>query len=240
MGILHFIKTLFENNKNIATAENMKTFLIVGLGNIGEKYNETRHNIGFKILDELAANESISFESEKLGAIAKFRFKGRTFILLKPSTYMNLSGKSVKYWLTKEKLPIEARNANNYKNIADMYDAVLPYKYIRWDLNEPMILGSTYRISFDIASLTEVRALINIWLYNDERSINGSIMRDTHLDNGNFILGAFKRTRNTSSNYMIRLDDELDVVKKDSGYIGKLKSNFYAIIFLNQQASINT
>jgi PTH1 family peptidyl-tRNA hydrolase len=107
MGILHFIKTLFENNKNIATAENMKTFLIVGLGNIGEKYNETRHNIGFKILDELAANESISFESEKLGAIAKFRFKGRTFILLKPSTYMNLSGKSVKYWLTKEKLPIE-------------------------------------------------------------------------------------------------------------------------------------
>ncbi|WP_372800698.1 aminoacyl-tRNA hydrolase [Lutibacter sp.] len=85
----------------------MKKFLIVGLGNIGEKYDETRHNIGFKILDKLALNESINFESEKLGAIAKFRFKGRTFILLKPSTYMNLSGKAVKYWLTKEKIPLE-------------------------------------------------------------------------------------------------------------------------------------
>ncbi|MFK5958830.1 MAG: aminoacyl-tRNA hydrolase [Lutibacter sp.] len=85
----------------------MKKFLIVGLGNIGEKYNNTRHNIGFKILDELASNEEIKFESVKLGSIAKFRFKGRTFILLKPSTFMNLSGKSVKYWLTKEKIPSE-------------------------------------------------------------------------------------------------------------------------------------
>ncbi|REE83547.1 PTH1 family peptidyl-tRNA hydrolase [Lutibacter oceani] len=85
----------------------MKKFLIVGLGNIGEKYEETRHNIGFKILDELALNEKITFESEKLGSISKFRFKGRTFILLKPSTYMNLSGKAVKYWLTKENIPLE-------------------------------------------------------------------------------------------------------------------------------------
>lgn len=85
----------------------MKKFLIVGLGNVGEKYSNTRHNIGFQILDELASKEAITFESEKLGSIAKFRFKGRTFILLKPSTYMNLSGKSVKYWLTKENIPIE-------------------------------------------------------------------------------------------------------------------------------------
>ncbi|WP_089378113.1 aminoacyl-tRNA hydrolase [Lutibacter flavus] len=85
----------------------MKKFLIVGLGNIGDKYENTRHNIGFKILDELATKEEITFESQKLGAISKFRFKGRTFILLKPSTYMNLSGKSVKYWLTKENIPLE-------------------------------------------------------------------------------------------------------------------------------------
>ncbi|NLP57081.1 aminoacyl-tRNA hydrolase [Lutibacter sp. B1] len=85
----------------------MKKFLIVGLGNIGEKYVDTRHNIGFKILDEIASKEEITFENEKLGAIAKFRFKGRTFILLKPSTYMNLSGKAVNYWLTKEKIPLE-------------------------------------------------------------------------------------------------------------------------------------
>ena len=85
----------------------MKKYLIVGLGNIGAKYDETRHNIGFKILDELASSEEISFESEKLGAVSTFKFKGRTFILLKPSTYMNLSGKSVKYWLTKENIPLE-------------------------------------------------------------------------------------------------------------------------------------
>ncbi|MBT8317913.1 MAG: aminoacyl-tRNA hydrolase [Lutibacter sp.] len=85
----------------------MKKFLIVGLGNIGSTYDDTRHNIGFKTIDELASKEAIHFESEKLGSIATFRFKGRTFILLKPSTFMNLSGKSVKYWLTKEKIPIE-------------------------------------------------------------------------------------------------------------------------------------
>jgi len=85
----------------------MKKFLIVGLGNIGSDYENTRHNIGFKILEELASNEKISFETDKLGDVATFRFKGRTFILLKPSTYMNLSGKSVKYWLDKEKIPTE-------------------------------------------------------------------------------------------------------------------------------------
>ncbi|WP_083265127.1 aminoacyl-tRNA hydrolase [Urechidicola croceus] len=85
----------------------MKKFLIVGLGNIGEKYAETRHNIGFKILDCLASNESVSFSSDKLGDTTSFRFKGRTFILLKPSTYMNLSGKAVKYWMEKEKVPLE-------------------------------------------------------------------------------------------------------------------------------------
>ncbi|MDX5586579.1 MAG: aminoacyl-tRNA hydrolase [Aureibaculum sp.] len=85
----------------------MKKYLIVGLGNIGSKYETTRHNIGFKILDEIAEKENVNFESLKLGAVTKIRFKGRTFILLKPSTYMNLSGKAVKYWMTKEKIPLE-------------------------------------------------------------------------------------------------------------------------------------
>lgn len=107
MQFFQFIKLLFKSKKEISTVDSMKKFLIVGLGNIGEKYSNTRHNIGFKILDELASKEEITFESEKLGSIAKFRFKGRTFILLKPSTYMNLSGKSVKYWLTKENISTE-------------------------------------------------------------------------------------------------------------------------------------
>ncbi len=85
----------------------MKKYLIVGLGNIGEKYNNTRHNIGFKILDRLAEKEKIAFETKKLGDIARFRYKGRTFILLKPNTYMNLSGKAVNYWLKIEKIPLE-------------------------------------------------------------------------------------------------------------------------------------
>ena len=85
----------------------MKKYLIVGLGNIGNEYHDTRHNIGFKILDELAKTNNISFKNEKLGALTSFKFKGRSFILLKPSTYMNLSGKAVKYWLTKEKIPLE-------------------------------------------------------------------------------------------------------------------------------------
>lgn len=85
----------------------MKKFLIAGLGNIGPKYYNTRHNIGFKILDELAEEESLSFESAKLGDIATYKLKGRTFILLKPSTFMNLSGKAVNYWLQKEKIPLE-------------------------------------------------------------------------------------------------------------------------------------
>ena len=85
----------------------MKKFLIVGLGNVGEKYANTRHNIGFKILDEVAQENKTTFETEKLGEVATFRVKGRTFILLKPSTFMNLSGKALKYWMCKEKISPE-------------------------------------------------------------------------------------------------------------------------------------
>ncbi len=94
-------------NTNIVQIDTMKKFLVVGLGNIGEKYAYTRHNIGFQILDFLATKEEISFETAKLGDISKLRVKGRTILLLKPSTFMNLSGKSIKYWLTKEKIPME-------------------------------------------------------------------------------------------------------------------------------------
>ena len=107
MKLFYFFRKLFKPKKQPLEFNIMKTYLIAGLGNIGEKYEHTRHNIGFKIVDALAAKEDVSFETEKLGSIAKFRFKGRTFILLKPSTYMNLSGKAVNYWMTKEKIPVE-------------------------------------------------------------------------------------------------------------------------------------
>lgn len=104
-----FLKKLFVRNQTVLAKEkdHMKKFLIVGLGNIGEKYTNTRHNIGFKILDHLAYKEELTFETVKLGDVTTYKFKGRTFILLKPSTYMNLSGKAVQYWLTKEKIPLE-------------------------------------------------------------------------------------------------------------------------------------
>nr|WP_066223346.1 aminoacyl-tRNA hydrolase [Formosa haliotis] len=103
-----FIKSLFKpKSTNIKTEDIMKKFLVVGLGNIGEKYENTRHNIGFKILDHLAKKEALTFETQKLGDLTTYKFKGRTFILLKPSTYMNLSGKAVQYWLTKENIPLE-------------------------------------------------------------------------------------------------------------------------------------
>lgn len=103
MYLFNKIISFFQKEKEIA----MKKFLIVGLGNIGEKYKNTRHNVGFKILDTLAKNEKVTFETKKLGDITRFRYKGRTFILLKPNTYMNLSGKAVKYWLNLEKIPLE-------------------------------------------------------------------------------------------------------------------------------------
>lgn len=85
----------------------MRKFLIAGLGNIGEKYAHTRHNIGFDVLDALAEEREVSFETQKLGDLSRFKHKGRTFILLKPNTFMNLSGKAVAYWLKIEKIPLE-------------------------------------------------------------------------------------------------------------------------------------
>lgn len=82
-------------------------YLIVGLGNIGEEYQNTRHNIGFKILDALAGASNISFSDKRYGAVAEMKHAGRNFILLKPSTYMNLSGRAVHYWMQKEKIPID-------------------------------------------------------------------------------------------------------------------------------------
>ncbi|MES2573592.1 MAG: aminoacyl-tRNA hydrolase [Bacteroidota bacterium] len=103
---IDYIKSeVHEHPKN--TKEVSNKFLIVGLGNIGAEYVNTRHNIGFKIVDFLAKKEGISFETVKLGALAEYKFKGRTFFLLKPNTYMNLSGKAVQYWMDKENIPLE-------------------------------------------------------------------------------------------------------------------------------------
>ncbi|MCX2681116.1 aminoacyl-tRNA hydrolase [Galbibacter sp. EGI 63066] len=121
--MISFFKKLFKKEQS-EEIDPMKKFLVVGLGNIGAEYENTRHNIGFKILDFFAEKESVTFESNRLGATTSYKFKGRTFIFLKPATYMNLSGKAVRYWMTKEKIAME-----NLLVITD--DINLPFGTIR-------------------------------------------------------------------------------------------------------------
>lgn len=99
-------------------------YLIVGLGNIGEEYRNTRHNIGFKILDALAEASNISFSTARYGDVGTGRIKNKQVVLLKPSTYMNLSGNAVRYWKDKENIDI-----NNILILVD--DIALPFGVIR-------------------------------------------------------------------------------------------------------------
>ena len=99
-------------------------YLIVGLGNIGDEYRNTRHNIGFKILDAFAAASNISFSDKRYAYMAETTFKGRKFILIKPTTFVNLSGKAVNYWLQKENILLE-----NLLVIVD--DIALPFGTFR-------------------------------------------------------------------------------------------------------------
>jgi PTH1 family peptidyl-tRNA hydrolase len=102
----------------------MKKFLVVGLGNIGESYHHTRHNIGFNIVDTLSSYFNSSFEEEKYGCVSRFRIKGKPVIVLKPNTFMNLSGKAVQYHLHKNKL-----TTDNLLIVAD--DIHLPFGKIK-------------------------------------------------------------------------------------------------------------
>ena len=186
--LLETITGLFKLKSNRETPEElMKKFLIVGLGNIGEKYENTRHNIGFKILDQLAEKESITFETQKLGDLANFKFKGRTFILLKPSTYMNLSGKAVLYWLTKEKIPLE--------NLLVVTD----------DLNLPF---GTLRIKAKGSDgghngLKDIQAKLNTTKYNRFRfGISNSFGKGQQV---NYVLGKWSEEENT------KLNDRLNI-----------------------------
>ncbi|MDD4199196.1 MAG: aminoacyl-tRNA hydrolase [Paludibacter sp.] len=99
-------------------------YLIVGLGNIGPEYQDTRHNIGFTILDALARASNVFFEDKRYGFVTQVKLKGRTLVLLKPSIFMNLSGHALRYWMQKEKIEIE-----NVLVIVD--DIALPFGTLR-------------------------------------------------------------------------------------------------------------
>jgi PTH1 family peptidyl-tRNA hydrolase len=99
-------------------------YLIAGLGNIGAEYANTRHNVGFDVLDQMAREKDLEFEDKRYGAVCQYKFKGRVFILLKPSTYVNLSGRAINYWMQKEKIPL-----SNLLVIVD--DLALPFGSLR-------------------------------------------------------------------------------------------------------------
>lgn len=105
--MIQWFKNIFAFSEKNKEEPDMKKFLIAGLGNIGAEYANTRHNIGFKVLDYLAKKEGLTFQTVKLGDVSEFKIKGRQLFLLKPNTYMNLSGKAVQYWLQKENIPKE-------------------------------------------------------------------------------------------------------------------------------------
>ncbi len=116
------IKSLLVPGKR--KKEDSLKYLVVGLGNIGREYQHTRHNVGFDILDGLAGDAGLAFDDLRYGAVTEFKFKGRIFVLLKPSTYVNLSGRAVNHWLQKEKIPVE-------RLLVILDDLALPFGTLR-------------------------------------------------------------------------------------------------------------
>jgi len=198
------IRSFFLRKGEIET--DMKKFLIVGLGNIGEKYHDTRHNVGFTILDSLARDENVSFETKKLGDLSRFTYKGRTFILLKPNTFMNLSGKAVNYWLNLEKIPLE-----NLLVVTD--DLNLPFGSIRikgkgsagghnglTNINEVLQTQNYARLRFgigdDYPKGTQIQHVLGLW-NEEERAKLPERLEKTGKAIVSFAMAGLNNTMNT-------------------------------------------
>lgn len=142
-------------------------YLVAGLGNIGKEYNHTRHNIGFEILDALASASNIVFEDRRYGFVSEYKYKGRTFILLRPTTYVNLSGRAVNYWLKKEDIPL-----SNLLVICD--DLALPFGTVRLKSRGATVDTTASGTSMRYWVLTDMRACASasaIIFTRDTRSI---------------------------------------------------------------------
>ncbi|WP_372756969.1 aminoacyl-tRNA hydrolase [Mariniflexile sp.] len=188
-----FLSKLFKKKPQTEEQNPMKKYLIVGLGNIGTEYANTRHNIGFKILDHFAKQENLSFETQKLGDVATYKLKGRTFIFLKPSTYMNLSGKAIVYWLTKENIPLE-----NLLVITD--DLNLPFGSIR---------VKTKGSDGGHNGLKDTQAKLNTTNYNRFRfGISDAFNKGQQVD---YVLGEW--TDEENEKLKERLDKSVELIK---------------------------
>jgi len=162
-------KRFFKKDQSLA----MHKFLIVGLGNIGSEYENTRHNVGFKILDELARSNECVWEVKKLASYTYFKRKGRHFVMIKPSTFMNRSGKAVRHWALKEKIPLE--------NILILTDELhLPFgtirvkskgspaghnglKDIEAELNTPNYARLRFGIGQEVKAFDQVKFVLDPW-----------------------------------------------------------------------------
>lgn len=183
-----------------------KKYLIVGLGNIGADYVNTRHNIGFKVLNHFASSYNLAFESRKFGALAQHKFKGRTFILLKPNTFMNLSGKALNYWIDKENIPIE-----NLLVITD--DLNLPFGTLRLktkgsngghnglkDIQVKLNTTSYSRLRFGISDAfakgRQVDYVLGEWTATELSSLEERLEKTTEIIKS-FVMAGVTATMNT-------------------------------------------
>lgn len=180
-------------------------YLIAGLGNIGPEYKNTRHNIGFQILDALAEASNISFSDHRYGYTAEYKYKARTFILLKPTTYMNLSGRAVDYWLKKEKIAIESL-------LVLVDDLALPFGTIRLrakgsagghngleNINQTLGRNDYARLRFGIGdnfhSGFQVNYVLGEWSANEKKELPEKIDTCIEIINSYGTLGV-ERTMN--------------------------------------------
>ena len=168
-------------------------YLIVGLGNIGDEYAATRHNIGFKVLDALAEASNTSFSTERYGDIAHMRLKNRQLTMLKPSTYMNLSGNAVRYWKEKEGIELE-----NILVIVD--DLALPFGAIRI---KPSGSDAGHNGLKNIAQMLGTQAYPRLRF-----GIGNDFPRGCQID---YVLGAF--TLDERQRLPVRIDVAVDAIK---------------------------
>ena len=189
----------------LGESDPMKKFLITGLGNIGPDYVGTRHNIGFQILDKLAEKKEFTFEPARLGDIGSFKIKGRSVLCLKPSTFMNRSGRAIRYWLDKENIPLE-----NLLVVTD--DINLPFGTLRLkakgsdgghnglkDIQHTLGTTQYHRFRFGVGSEFskggQVNYVLSPWTEEENEALNERLDRSADLI-PSFVLAGAKETMN--------------------------------------------
>ena len=197
-----FFKELFKKK---TPSLDMKKYLIVGLGNIGLEYDNTRHNIGFQILDHLAEKNKVLWETKKLASLSIIKKKGKKFIFIKPTTFMNRSGKAVRYWALQEKVNIE-----NILIVTD--DLHLPFgalrlkgkgspaghnglKDVESELNTPNYARLRFGIGQEKKPFDQVKFVLDNWNNNEQKQIKERIELCNEIII-NFVLEGLNSTMN--------------------------------------------